>query len=229
MRQHSVQSQLRTRVLRFLEYKHSTQKELVQEDRLTVLSLLSDNLHAELQYAVSFAGLLVHPLFGYAESVSKQTMHGLVESVLSTTSCAAQDVLFFRGILNTHMYVVVSGKLTYQLPGTRDQSVRPGDWLCEATLWATWISRGDLHVAKECGLILVEAKNFASEVLKDQMMWALMASYAEVYVEWLNTVEFADLTDVCSGTHARDAATGFLAQSKKNRANDAKCALMDSD
>merc|ERR1712087_529209 len=116
--------------------------------------------------------------------------------------------------MGTHMYVVTGGKLLYMRPQQKDQNVRVGDWLCESILWTTWISRGDLHVTKECNLILVDAANFAQEVLKDQMMWALMASYAEVYVEWLNTVPFPDLTDISSGEGARAMAAGFLAESR---------------
>merc|ERR1712232_313587 len=169
LRQRNVESQLRTRVLRFLEYKHSTQEQLIPEARITILTLLSRNLHSELQYVVSFSNLLVHPLFAYAESVAKATMYGLGDTVLSTASCASQDVLFYRGVVTTHMYVIVSGRLGYERPGANECIARPGDWMCEASLWTNWVSQGDLHVANECQLILVDNRRFGEAVETDKM------------------------------------------------------------
>merc|ERR1719277_961691 len=97
------------------------------------------------------------------------------------------------------------------------------------TLWVSWVNRGELHVVSECQLIQVEARSFCERVKEDEAMQALMASYAEVFVDWLNEVLFSDLTDLFQVSTGHNSVEKFITEARVLREDKEKEALKDDE
>merc|ERR1712083_326323 len=103
------------------------------------------------------------------------------------------------------------------------------DWLAEHTLWTHWICRGELQVMSDCELIQVEARSFCERVKEDEAMQALMASYAEVFVEWLNDVGFSDLTDLFQVSTGHNSVEKFITEARILRETKEKEAMKENE
>lgn len=215
LRQHGIQPLLNFRVLRYLEYASREQKAWVSESRVQVLKLLSDQLRDELAYVVSYSCMMLHPLFERTSSHAHAglTMHRLSSSALSQELLAVSDRLFVAGGKASHMRIVVSGSLTYAKADEgkeHEALVERDDWLCEQTLWTTWVHLGQAKASTECKLVTIKMDPFIEVVRKDLIAWAQAAFYASNYVQWLNTIMRSSLSDVHHNDHTTAKLKSFL-------------------
>merc|ERR1719440_483290 len=134
LQQHHVDKDLSLRILRYLEYANSVKRDIVSEERLPVLGLLTEQLASELKYVVHFGTLLRHPLLKIVHQASEVVMTKLVERVLSEKLLATFDVQFEAPTMATHMCMVNYGTLIYSKKDEKDIQLNASDWCCEQTL-----------------------------------------------------------------------------------------------
>jgi len=210
LRERSVPSALVFRILRYTEYACASQEDVIQESSVTILSLLSDQLRAELMYTVSFSSLLTHPLFEEAHATSEVAVYSLAEKVLMRKSLASQDCLFEEGLETTHMYYIVSGSMSYIMPRAPEVRVEQDAWLCEHALWVPWSYHGDAMAVTECPVIYVDVHAWGEAIRSDARLWVLMAGYADKFADWLNEVDLAQLTDYFAGEESSALVRNFI-------------------
>lgn len=203
LRQRNVPSHLSFRVLRYVEYACREQSHLVKQERVAVLTTLSDQLRGELMYEISFSVLLGHPLFEHLSKASAHTMHRLSSVAFSQKSLAAKDELFTAGVSCSTMHTVVSGELLYKKAyyvgrDASDQIALAQDWLCEPAMWTSWITLGVARALTECKLIVINVEKFEAELKTDALAWTLLQDYAMMYVQWLNGRSCGHLSDIQS-------------------------------
>merc|ERR1712183_174607 len=98
---------------------------------------------------------------------------------------ADEDVLFKEGFRSTHMFWLVSGTSEYEHQAKRSP-VETGDWLCEATLWVAWVTRGTAQAGSDTAVITVDTGMFGKAICGDEVLLGLCGNYAANFVEWLN-------------------------------------------
>jgi hypothetical protein len=217
LREHAVDKDLSLRVLRYLEFASSRKRDIVSEERIPILCLLSDQLKCELTYVVDYGGLLRHPLFKVAGSSSETIMTSLVEKVLTQKHLATNEVHFQVQDTATHMCMVISGELTYARDKTDIVELHTDDWACEQVLWLPWACRGSLLAALDSRIILVEYKEFCDVMQADKELWPMLTCYAEVFITWLNTMDQDELSDVFFGHTEHHMIEKFVEEARAIR------------
>lgn len=221
LRQNRVSNTLGFKLLRYLEYKVSSTREFIQEDRLTIMNMLPDSLHRQLKCTVTFGPFLsTHPLMTAAAAVSEPAVHVLSDAALTLKHFAAEDTVYGRSTMATHMFWLCSGQLIYRRRGKPEEKLYDNDWACEGSLWTYWATRGDLRSSAESQVITLESSTFVNVLRMNELMLAMMSSYAELYLEWLNSVDTATLTDISYGnrggmSRARQFVDGISALAKQ--------------
>jgi len=200
LRQHEVPNALTYRVLRYVDYAARDEDVIISESRITVLNLLSDQLRNELKYYVSFSAMSTHPLFAKAEDVSKAGMNQLAGEALSMKVLAMGDVLFGKGTVASHMYIIVSGELAYaksEWDVADFVQVRQEDWLSEPALWTEcWMHAGSALGSSDCKILCIDLDSFGQVIRRDVPIYSLMSHYARMFLAWLNCQTRGEVTDI---------------------------------
>jgi len=204
LKQNRVPLALSTRIQRYLEHAWQCQRQSVSTRNTKLFSLLSEQLHSELQCEISLPHLKVHPLFDNLSELSSTTitMRRLANSALIRKLFARGDTMFISGESATHMYVVVEGWMEYaMLSPNGDEHVelvkKPEDWISEPVLWTpAWVHLGVLTAGTDCDLLLVDPKNFSDVVSRSPPAHIMAISYAQNFVRWLNSLEEDRLSDI---------------------------------
>lgn len=198
LRQNEIENSLSHRILRHLEYANSLKEDVVVEDRLPMLSLLPDNMMSELQFRIHYGLMLHHPLLRCGYDLSESCIVGFAGKVVTEQFLQTGDVQFQTEDIVTHMVIVNDGKLNYEKEEDADITLKLDDWACEHSIWCGWICRGTLTATQDSHVILIDTKRFADAVLADPLLWPVMVCYAEIYVNWMNTVSTKFLNDVAT-------------------------------
>jgi len=222
LKQHRVPMVLSARIQRYLEHAWSSQKQSMTVTGTKLFSLLSEQLHSELQCEVHLPHLRVHPLFCELSVTSSTTMRRLANSALRTKLMARSDSLFIAGETGTHMYIVASGQLDYHRfteHGDRRERVDRGeDWISEPVLWTpTWVHLGGLTAITECNLLLVEPEKFSHVINRSPPAVGLTITYARNFMRWLNARAQDELSDVWQGQHVAATAREFMGNWPKKK------------
>jgi len=198
LKQYNVPTKLTYRILRFVEYKVVSTKELIHEEKLPVLAMLSEGLRRELKCACNFSALITtHPLFARCAELSEVVVQTMTDEVLSLKFYNEDDVIFSRGKVTPEMQWMTLGSVLYQRQGDKDRLVVPGDWCCEAALFVWWACRGGLKtVQQDSQMIIVDVKSFGEVVQANEVTNALMSAYGAIYVDRLNDTDYENLSDL---------------------------------
>eukprot|EP00928_Gymnodinium_smaydae_P022074 TRINITY_DN18656_c0_g1_i1.p1 TRINITY_DN18656_c0_g1~~TRINITY_DN18656_c0_g1_i1.p1 ORF type:complete len:845 (+),score=93.31 TRINITY_DN18656_c0_g1_i1:132-2537(+) len=195
LRQQDVPPALTLRVLHYAEVACKEQMKLVPEARVALLPLLSEQLRNELKIAVCYAEVFDHPLFELANQKSKK-IAGLANGALTRKSYGEGEVVYMRHSPASAMLYVISGELHY-VQGEIIREVTKSDWLCEAILWASsWMHKGHANATVGSELIRIAPSALADVVTAEPQLSAMMSTYAESYIEWLNSQEADSLIDI---------------------------------
>jgi len=199
-----ISHDLTQRVNRFLAYACKQHRECVKHSDLQILQLLSEPLHAELQYERHAPLLSQHPFFKCLlrdlwRSHSKTMAHAICRKALTDIGLTLGDILFCRGDAARHMYFVVEGEFRYTHGRGETTFIGPGSWVGEPALWLKWCYMGEFEATIESRLVAVDAVQFAGIVSSDQKAWILAQDYAKQFVADLKAAAFkdgiSDLTD----------------------------------
>eukprot|EP00747_Dinoflagellata_sp_TGD_P089376 gnl/TRDRNA2_/TRDRNA2_164301_c4_seq1.p1 gnl/TRDRNA2_/TRDRNA2_164301_c4~~gnl/TRDRNA2_/TRDRNA2_164301_c4_seq1.p1 ORF type:complete len:731 (+),score=143.81 gnl/TRDRNA2_/TRDRNA2_164301_c4_seq1:312-2195(+) len=218
LRERNVETSLAIRIQRYLEYKGEHMKQHVPEAKVTLLTMLSEHLREELDYAIEAPNLERHPLFASIGHVSSITMHRLTNKAVDSKSLARDDVLFIQGEKADHMYYSFFGVLTYvQEPANPSSKKIPprqveNDWIAEAVMWTPWVHLGQLCAVTECDMITVNAEKFIEVVRGNPIVTALATQYATRFLHWVNSLDDAGLTDIFWGGNMEELLATFTGE-----------------
>ena len=111
---------------------------MVPETKVVALTLLSDQLSAELVCAVKYSCLQGHPIFEMCMN-QHHLMQALAKTALSQKTFAENERVAVYRARSSHMIMVTAGQLRYVSAQGNTMVMKRGDWLFEACLWANWI------------------------------------------------------------------------------------------
>jgi len=188
----------------------SKQQESVTEDRVELLTLVSEPLRRELHFETFSPMLNVHPLFAYIAVEHPSSVRHICHIAVGMMDVHRGDLLFAAGEvpLKPQMLFVCTGKLMYafETKSSRDSvnstiveathTLVYSDWACEPSLWTNWTYQGSLAAKDDCRLMVLDGDNF-QEVAGNTRTGDLSISlYAAAYVTKMNSEDTHLCTDL---------------------------------
>jgi len=198
LHQREVPGALKFRLLNFLEVQAKNQVELLPEGNVRLLTFLSDQLRAELDFNISYSRLFIHPVLQKMDGKA-HSLKDLTSKALDTRMFAEDDMVAAQDQPSEDLLFVMSGTLTYTKRGQEAAAVTldEEDWLCEASLWIyPWHWHGNLMVTITAELIYLNSAAFCDVIEHDLSLWALFSQYAQKFCDKLNDMEKSSITDV---------------------------------
>jgi len=212
LRQHHCPAALSFRILSYAEAVCKPQVELIPQDKVRVITFLSEQLKCELDFSVNYAGLLIHPVMSQILG-EPGIIQGLVYSGLKLRMLAARDMVFTSGAIAKGMYMIVTGEVDYKYRGSRThQRGGEGDWLSEAALWCPWTHRGDCMAIQDTKMIAIDHNAFGEVIAKEPMQMSRLALYAEWFCNRLNTAPEQAAKDIITDLSKGEAAKEQVAE-----------------
>jgi len=217
LKQNRVPMALSARIQRYLEHAWSSQKQKLTVTGTKLFSLLSEQLHSELQCEISLPHLRIHPLFSELNAVSATTVRRIANLALKRKLLARSDTMFIPGESATQMSIVVSGWLEYRRADStgedRQERVNKGeDWISEPALWTpAWVHLGGLTAVTECDMVMVEPERFSAVIHRNPSAQGLTVTYAKNFLRWLNEQDPDELSDISQGESIGPTIKGFMA------------------
>lgn len=205
LRQKGVGTDLKCRILKFLEYKANTQQKDVQTSNIRVLQWMSDPLQNELQHELMHKSLMFHPFFEYLQEHMEVVVHRLCRAgkpgspgALGSQPLAAFDVVFHPGDAASKMYFIKSGDLGYEMPNLEslDPAPKINEWASEAVLWMPWWHRGKLYASSTSDMLVLDPNAFAKVMRMHPRPWNYARRYAEQFLEMCLMLPPGKLCDI---------------------------------
>jgi len=196
LRQRNIRKTLSGRIIKFLEHRSAVQGNLVQRERVPILSGLSEALQDELMHEMHSPELVAHAFFDTLNMIMPAVMHRLCRLAFNLQFYAVEDPTFHAGDEGKKMFFIKSGILDYLPIGCSEPlPMEPKDWLSEPVLFTTWRHRGSLQACTESELIAVDPKQFMTVMSVHPRPWHYAVSYAKAFIHMLNSRD--DFSDVC--------------------------------
>jgi len=197
-----VPMSLRIRIEKYLEHAYTLQKSGTEGGNLPILKLLTEQLRNELNCAMSMPHLEVHPLFEFLCETSAVAMQRIATKALTRKLLARGESNFSAGEIAQHMSFVVAGTLHYTTKSTgNSEKVTCGeDWITEPAMWISgWMTLGELVAESVSELIEVNSTEFADVIKRTPQIYQRVCTYAANFVQYLNSHNRNDLSDICQG------------------------------
>lgn len=204
LRENAVPLSLRYRILRFVDHEQTQQEDAIPESRVTLLTMLSEQLRVELRVSTTMAPITVHPVFAQIHDHAAFTIQHIVRQAVTIKNLAMGDTCFLNKQPASCMYVVASGSLSYSHYGTynrlqRSIRVEKTVWVSEAVLWTPWVHVGTLQAVTECRLLSISEEQFGKVILTHVKPCEMAKTHANDFVNWLNNYKDEGLTDLPCG------------------------------
>lgn len=186
-RQNKISMQLTIRMRRYVDlvlipqYHHMSQKDVI------ILPQLSIHLREELRTELESQKLIIHPFFQELEK-NKAAMAKICNTALGNISVARGDVVFGAAEKAKFMYIVTSGQLDY-IPHSKShkqETLEKGRFLCEAALWTSWVTQGQLQGDTEATAVHVDGTKFRTTLASNAMHMQYARRYAKGFLDRLN-------------------------------------------
>jgi len=210
-----ISNELAIRVRQSAKHLLMEQERNTTEDQVELLELLSDPLRAELHFEGFAPTLCLHPLFQYISEHYPRTMRSICHTAISVVKSTTGDVLFSDGDLPQQDFGIIfvkHGSLEYIQSGMPPVTLQARDYCCEAALWVNWVHRGVLITNSNTCLLAVQVPNFC-KALQGKGVNDL-GHYATRYLNELNTLSAAGVSDLPGGLPDPNPLVGSLEQSE---------------
>ncbi|CAJ1356232.1 unnamed protein product [Effrenium voratum] len=213
MRMHKVPRQLALRVTKFAEHAYSKQVKAMPMSKVTLLSLVSEQLLGELTFEMNKPHLIIHPLFENMEHNATLVLQRICTKALVTKQLAHNDFLFVAGEQATYMHFLSSGMLLYKKGDTHKDYVQANeDWVTETALWLqSWELLGTAEALGESVIVSIDADIFLHVVeSSSNSLIRMVQMYARRFAVWLNELPLHELSDVIQGDLVTDKIRSFI-------------------
>lgn len=189
LRQHRVPSELARRVIRQVTFRAHQQKTAIHFEDVKLLDVVSDSLKAEVDFSMWAPFLRHNPLLEQLCDLATRMMMRVCREAISSSNLTADDCVFYKGTVSTHMVFVVAGRLQYRrtvpVEGLMqtDVSADLQEWICEVALWSTWVHLGSLKATTDCNLIRISAHHFGAVARQHPGLHKHLCSYAGAFAK----------------------------------------------
>eukprot|EP00927_Polykrikos_kofoidii_P031121 TRINITY_DN26787_c0_g1_i1.p1 TRINITY_DN26787_c0_g1~~TRINITY_DN26787_c0_g1_i1.p1 ORF type:complete len:831 (+),score=81.29 TRINITY_DN26787_c0_g1_i1:159-2651(+) len=219
LKQRNVSKDLSMRILRYVEFVYNQQSSNLLEDRVDALRIISESLRRELRYEMCSPGVSVHPCMKLLCNEYKLAAQHILNVALAQHELAVDDVLFTRGSPALGIYFVTNGTALYDRSG-RTHCLEERDWLSEMALWSSWHHTGNLVAVTECAFVSLSGQHFGDVLQAHPIAWPTIAMYATRYVDYINSLPRAQLSDLrCSDAFLEQATSDFTPSEKRWSSN----------
>ncbi|CAK0815664.1 unnamed protein product, partial [Prorocentrum cordatum] len=75
---------------------------------------------------------------------------------------------------------------------------------------SAWFHLGDCQAVLESRLMLVNPMHFAEVVKRNPSAWLLVTTYCRKFLEWLNSMDVDDLSDISQGEDLGELLKSFM-------------------
>jgi len=173
------------------------------ESEIKLLHLVSEPLLMELHFELHNPVLVKHHLFKLYSDLSPPAMRRVCHLAVSIKLLSRDDIVFSIGEIPAvpKMFFLLSGVMEYTTPDYVAQ-VRSGwesTWMSEAVLWTTWMHVGELSATEDSQVLVLDALAFQQVADQFQVTGIDLASYADAFVQELNTAREGTLSDLPRG------------------------------
>lgn len=227
LRDYKISKNLVSRIHRYCDYAYKHRQSKMQKQRVTLLELLSDHLHWELQSEIHAPHLKHHPLFDKIVNLPcKNHLDRVCAHALISVEVAHSEGLFRPGDPSDRMLFIMDGQCVYikarnleygemhapftpkpanHMPAdfglnTSHKPIGVGDWACEQVLYTPWVHLGELRAMLESRLLALDATQFGEVMASSNLVsWELCRTYAAAFLELMNELPAQDLTDILQG------------------------------
>lgn len=172
LEQNRISSHLALRLTRNAKHALDERRQMVHEDFVEVIKLVSEPLRIDLHFEIYGPSLSAHPFFELYMAACPYVTKRICHKAMSMTLVGSGDTVFSTGEIPTHprMFIVNQGCFEYRLGGSfgaealttggEGDHIGPGMWLAEAVLWVSWTHRGMFTAAENCCLLMLDARDF---------------------------------------------------------------------
>jgi hypothetical protein len=168
------------------------------EEKVELLSLISEPLQMELHFELYYQVLKIHPFFNRYMDECPQVMRKVCHKAIAMVNISVGDLIFTEGEIpeSPRMLFLTSGELEYLSSDNEHHTVGQGQWISEMVLWTFWMHRGTLLATSNCRMAFLDARNFQNVAgLFDHASNFDPRQYALHYVKELNSLE-DEITDL---------------------------------
>jgi len=114
------------------------------------------------------------------------------------------------------MYILVKGRYLYRkVEANGGQNMEwvdnDEDWIAEPVLWTTrWMHCGLLTAVEHVDNLTIDAESFSEQVKLNPKGHLFTSIYAKNFVDWLNQLPPAHLSDIYQGEDFGDTCRSFI-------------------
>lgn len=197
--QHKICANLRTRILRYVEYKYSLRHRHLAMVDVKIFAHLSQPLLLELKQQMWMPHLLAHPFVSRLSLAFTTVVQLLCSMAVDNLPLASKDTLFRPGEVTERMYFVMDGELKYCSASGSKEWLWQGMWCCEATLWTLWVTLGEMQATVVSELMTVSTEQFSRVISLHPFAFDYVRRYASKFMDWLNLLDPSQTSDVIGG------------------------------
>lgn len=189
--QNGISNRLSLRVQRNARHAMYENERLMQEDKVSLLSLVSEPLRVEIHFEMYSPVFKVHPFFDQYIRMYPQVMDKVCHLAISTLLVSQGDVIFCEGEIPSQpcMYMTCNGMFEYEVEDDTVITFGGRTWLSEASLWTAWMHQGDFRSTSDGRLCVLDAHKFQDISGHFEHPFFAPVQYAEAYLARLNQME----------------------------------------
>jgi len=193
LRQYNCPPRLSAEVVKQVS-KRLSEEIVLKESEVTALNLLAPTLRMQVQHETRLPHIENHPLLNIWSEIDRKCLEALSLMAVTHKFMAREDDLFQPGQSCHETWLVLSGKLKYQMHhGTEFVStagviVGNGTWISEAALWCLWNHVGAMEANDvKCHLLSINAVAMLRMLQEFPTVRRLTQQYAKNYHSYLTS------------------------------------------
>jgi len=196
LRESNVPTPLAVRIYNYCDFAWEASQNVVQEDKVELLALLTTSLRAELRTTIYQQTIEHHPLFLLVGKIAHVALQLLCNTAISKVNSGRGDHLFRKADYAESMYFFLSGELRYYYLDIQPHPVDLTIRVAEAALWTRWTHKGTLQARKECSVVTINSHFFAEAMRSHRDAWLETSDYARSFVSGMSKPSVTKLTDL---------------------------------
>lgn len=196
LRQEKIASELKDRIIKFLEHQDDRTRCKINSSGIKILSLLSKPLRDEMTHGMYIAHLRAHPFFYYIAEIMPYVAFKICTEAINVSMYAVDDVVFYTGIAATHMYFIKSGDFNYRIEDRRSfmKGVPVELWVSEPVLWVKWNHRGKLDSKSPGDMLTCTPAGLSNAINIHPRPQVFAGNYASIFTSLMNEGAPTDLS-----------------------------------
>mmetsp|Transcript_49850 Transcript_49850/g.115770 ORF Transcript_49850/g.115770 Transcript_49850/m.115770 type:complete len:711 (-) Transcript_49850:82-2214(-) len=192
-----VSTELSREIWSFLRHHHFNHRTRSHTDEVPFLALLPARLRGKLALELYSPYLTRAPIFYHYMAINCGGLLELCSQAITEKAVVCHEDLFLAGKAADKMYVIISGKMTYDHPEECfNADLTTGSWASEAVLWVKWVHWGRLFASTSCEILELDSCRFREVIGSFSHSLPFVKRYAYHFAERLHDLGTSGHTDV---------------------------------